>query len=130
MTAATPETGPYRGIEGRHFGWSGDGVNAYAGNSVVSQALLLEGKPVASTRVPYEKVVTSLSAAGAVTLAAATSGATAETGDIVISVMDINAAPETDVTSSFEGKISVQGQIQQTASTSGHSVRVRLLPQS
>lgn len=131
MTAATPERGPFRTVDaGRRLAISGDNVANYGNNSVKSTALVLDGKAVASTRPQYQKIVTSLSAAGAVTLAAATSGATAEVGDLVVSVLDMNAAPFVDVTSSFEATISVQGQIQQTASTSSHSVLVTLQPLS
>jgi hypothetical protein len=131
MTAATQERGPYRSVDaGKRLGISGDNLQAYGNNSVKSSALVLDGTAVASTRPQYQKIVTSLSAAGAVALAAAQSGATAEVGDVVVSVLDMNAAPFTDVTSSFEATISVQGNIQQTVSTSGHNVLVTLQPKS
>ncbi len=69
-------------------------------------------------------VATGLSAAGAVTLAGAV------VGDTVLKVYDQAVAVWVDVTSSFESAISVAGQIQETASVSGHGIIVFLQPGS
>ena len=104
---------------GRRFGILGDGQ---AGDP---SGLVLDGKVVASNRmaVPFiVKAVTSLSGAGAVTLA------NTVPGDTVVSVTDLSS--DSDVSASFESTISVAGQIQQTASTSGHQVLVIVYPRS
>lgn len=106
---------------GRRLGIVGDG------QSGDPSCLLLDGKVIASNRLaaPFQvKVATSLSAAGAVTLA------NAVPGDTVVSVLDMSVAPFTDVSADFESTISVAGQIQQTISTSGHQVLVVTVPRS
>jgi hypothetical protein len=105
-------------IHGRRLGLLGDGQKG------TNSAIVVDDTVVATTRGPIVKVATSLSAAGAVTIAGAV------VGDDVVSVLDMNAAPFVDVTSSFEAAISVAGQIQQTASTSGHGILVQLRPAS
>ena len=124
MAAATPDNSFYRpvGGDGRHIGVAGDISGFLAGTAGVSLALLVEGKVVATTRSYIVKAVTSLSAAGAVTLTGAVNG------DKVLSVTDLSS--DSDVSSSFESTISVANQIQQTASTSGHQVLVVVQPQS
>jgi len=106
-------------LHGRRLGFFGDGQS--------SAVLVLDGKSIGSTRggpgaIPL--LATSLSAAGAVTLTGAV------VGDNVQKVYDQNAAVWVDVSSSFEGTITVANQIQQTASTSSHGVIVFLQPQS
>lgn len=103
-------------IHGRRLGLTGDGQST--GNA----ALVMDGVPVATTRAPILKAVTGGSGAGAVTLAGTV------VGDNVVSVTDITSAA--DVSSSFESTISVAGQIQQTATVSGHVVLVAVQPQS
>jgi hypothetical protein len=106
---------------GRRLGIVGDGQ---PGDPSV---LVLDGKPIASNRLraPFQvTVATGLSAAGAVTIA------NVQPGDTVVSVLDMNAAPFVDVSSSFETTISVAGQIQETASVSGHNVLVIVVPRS
>lgn len=108
-------------IEGRRFGVFGDG------QSGDPSGLLLDGKVIASNRLaaPFQvTVATGLSAAGAVTLA------NAVPGDTVVTVLDMSAAPFTDVSASFEKTISVAGQIQETASVSGHGILVVMVPRS
>lgn len=123
MTAATPETGPFRSVDpGRRLGLSGDNLGNYGNNTVKSTGLVLDGVCVASTRPLIAKVATSLSAAGAVTLAGT------QVGDTVLSVSDLSG--DSDVTSSFEATITIAGQIQQTVSTSGHAVFVVVQPRS
>lgn len=103
-------------LHGRRLGIVGDG------QSGDPSAIVLDGQVVASKRNPIMKIATSLSGAGAVTLTGAV------VGDAVISVTDQSS--DADVTSSFEGTISVAGQIQQNASTSGHAVYVVAFPRS
>src|ERR1700704_3255115 len=96
-------------IHARRLGLTSDGQGTQS-----SAALVLDGVPVASTRAPILKIATSLSGAGAVTLAGTV------VGDKVVSVTDMSG--DSDVTANFESTITVAGQIQQTVSTSGHAV--------
>lgn len=105
-------------IHGRRLGLLGDGQTGGSNSS----AIVVDDKVVATTRAPILKIATSLSAAGAVTLAGTV------VGDDVISVTDMSS--DADVTSSFESTITVAGQIQQTVSTSSHAVLVFVRPQS
>jgi len=106
-------------MHGRRLGIVGDGQS--------STVLVLDGKAIGSTRsgpTAIPLLATSGSGAGAVTLTGAV------VGDNVQKVYDQNAANWVDVTSSFEGTITVANQIQQTASTSGHLIIVFLQPQT
>jgi hypothetical protein len=106
---------------GRRFGIFGDGAS---GNP---SGLILDNKVIASNRLanPFQvTVATGLSAAGTVTIA------NVQPGDTVVSVLDMSAAPFTDVSSSFESTISVAGQIKETASVSGHGILVIIVPRS
>ncbi len=107
-------------IHGRRLGLFGDG-QATSNNSLV-----LDGVVVGSTRTggaPLFAIATGLSAAGAVTVPGTV------VGDTVTQVLDMNAAPFVDVTSSFESTVSVAGQVQENASVSGHSVWFIINPQ-
>jgi outer membrane lipoprotein SlyB len=113
-------------IHGRRLGLIGDG-EATNTNPTTSGLLVLDGIPIAGTRVgppSIPLIATSLSAAGAVTLAGAV------VGDLVQKVYDQNSAVWVDVSADFETTISVAGQIQQTISTSGHGIVVFLQPGS
>lgn len=123
MTKVTADNTFYRpvGGDGRHIGVCGD-IGAYLAGTG-NLALVLEGTGViATTRKPIHTVATSLSGAGAVTLTGAV------IGDQVVSVLDTSSW--TDVSADFETVISVANQIQQTVSTSGHTVLVLTRPQS
>ncbi len=126
MAAATIEGGssggPFKGIIGRHFGYTGD-------PEVVSQtpgtgyALLVEGVPVATSRTIIVHTAIMLAGAGGVTLA------NTQVGDKVVSVTDLTAPA--DMSATFEGTISVAGQIQQTgAGTAGHVLLAVVQPLS
>lgn len=103
-------------IHGLRLGLLGDGQGG------TNSAIVLDGTVVATTRKPIVTYITSLSGAGSITLAGVL------VGDNVISVLDTSSF--TDVSSSFESSISVAGKIQQSASTSGHTVQVTIQPQS
>lgn len=103
-------------LHGRRLGILGDG------QTNTNSAIVLDEKVVATTRTPILKVFTSLSAAGAVTVAGAV------VGDNVISVT--NLTTDADVSSSFETTVTVAGQLQQKASTSAAPVLVYIQPQS
>ena len=108
-------------LHGRRLGIVGDGGS---GNP---SALMLDGKVIASNRLTTGFILvpaTGLSGAGAVTIAGAV------IGDTVVSVIDTNASPFVNVSSSFESTISVAGQIQETASVSGHGILVCIIPRS
>ena len=111
--AATADDGLVS-IHPRRLTIAGDGQ---PGNPSV---LVLDGKPL--TRVRKFTVFTGLSAAGAATLSGSV------VGDMVLGVIDSSAF--TDVSSSFESVITVAGQIQETASVSGHTCFVLLGAQS
>lgn len=108
-------------IHGRRLGIFGDGQ---ASNN---SSLVLDAVVVGSTRTgaaPLLAIATGLSAAGAVTVTGTL------VGDTVTMVLDMNLAPFVDVTSSFEATVSVAGQVQQSASVSGHSCLFFINPQA
>jgi hypothetical protein len=108
-------------IHGRRLGIFGDGQ---ASNN---SSLVLDGVVVGSSRTgaaPLLAIATGLSAAGAVTVTGTL------VGDTVTVVLDMNAAPFVDVTSSFEATVSVAGQVQESASVSGHSCLFFINPQA
>jgi hypothetical protein len=108
-------------IHPRRFGIIGDG------GSADPSALLLDGTVIASGRglnVNLIQPATGLSGVGAVTLSKAVKG------DKVVSVINTNSSPFTDVSSSFEATISVTGQIQETVSVGGNGILVYLSAQS
>jgi hypothetical protein len=126
MAAATVEGGgsggPYKGLIGRHFGYTGD-PEVVAQTSGSGYALLVEGVPLATSRAIIIHAATMLVSAGGVTLAGTLPG------DKVVSVSDLTAL--VDVSSSFESTISVAGQLQQTAAgNAGHVLLPVVLPQS
>jgi len=89
--------------------------------------LMLDGKVIASNRLSTGFILlpaTGLSGAGAVTITGAVAG------DTVVSVIDTNTSPFVSVSASFETTISVTGQIQETASVSGHGILVFIIPRS
>ena len=90
-------------IHGRRLGLAGDGTPGD------TSALLLDGKVVATSRHAIKKVTAGSNGAGPVTLAGTVPG------DVVEVVANLTTPG--DVTSSFEGTITVAGQIQQTAAT-------------
>jgi hypothetical protein len=126
MSAATIEGGspggPFKGIIGRHFGYTGDPA-VIAQTPGTGYALLVEGVPVATSRTLIVHTATMLVSAGAVTLA------NTQVGDKVVSVTDLTGL--TDASASFETTITVAGQIQQTgAGTAGHVLLAAVQPQS
>lgn len=126
MAAATVEGGgsggPYRGITGRHFGYTGD-PETVAQTAGSGYALLVEGVPLATSRAIIIHAATMLASAGGVTLGGTLAG------DKVVSVTDLSGLA--DVSGSFETTISVGGQIQQIAAgTAGHVLLAVVLPQS
>jgi hypothetical protein len=108
-------------VHGRRLGIFGDG------QSTNNSSLVLDGVAIGSIRTgaaPLLAIATGLSAAGAVTVTGTL------VGDTVTLVLDMNAAPFVDVTSSFESTVSVAGQVQETASVSGHSCWFFVNPQA
>jgi hypothetical protein len=106
-------------LHGRRLGIYGDG------QSTTNSSLVLDRVTVGNTRTganSLKGIATSLSGAGAVTLAGTL------VGDTVELVMDMSS--DSDVTSSFESTISVAGQIQQLTSTSGHTCLFFVNPQA
>jgi hypothetical protein len=105
-------------IHGRRLGMTGDG------QAGVSAALVLDGVPVATTRAWITITQLGRNGAGATNLAGV------QVGDNVINVTNLTTPG--DVTSSFEGTISVAGQIQQTAATdfSAAQLMYEIQPQS
>ena len=108
-------------LHGRRLGLFGDGQSSN------NNSLVLDGVVIGSTRTgaaPLFAIAAGLSAAGAVTVTGT------QVGDTVVMVLDMNAAPFVDVTSSFEATVSVAGQVQETASVSGHSCFFIVSPQA
>lgn len=107
-------------LHGRRLGIAGDGLNGS------SSALCLDGIPAATTRAMNIQTVLGHNGAGAVVLAGTV------VGDHVISATDLSAAPPADVTASFEGNITVAGQIQQSSASnlSTHAILFVVDPQS
>ena len=107
-------------IHGRRLSIGGDG------QTTTGSWIQLDNVIVVSQRPWIMKAAAGSNGAGGVTVAGTL------VGDNVISVTDLSASPPADVSSSFEGTVSVAGQVQQTAATnlSAHGCYFVVQPQS
>ena len=108
-------------LHGRRIGIVGDGQ---AGDE---SALVVDGKTVASNRMPAPfivKTVAGSNGAGPVTVASAVAG------DTVVNATDLSFPA--DASADFEATISVSGQIQQssTSNLSAHQFHLVIFPRS
>jgi hypothetical protein len=109
-------------IHGRRLGIFGDGQTSN------NNYLVLDGVVVGSTR---SGAAPSLGLGNGINGTGATTVTGTLVGDTVSMVLDMNAAPFVDVTSSFEAQVSVAGQVQQTVALAGtHSCLFFINPQA
>jgi hypothetical protein len=101
-------------LHGRRVGIVGDG-----GQTPISTVLVLDNKAMLSLRAAAPLIVSTVAGhngAGAVTVAGVVAG------DTVVNATDLTAPG--DVSSSFEGTVSVSGQVQQSSATDLHTHQI------